>query len=78
MALAQRLPGQMRVIAGPERMLATGLDMTGALHLAEAMGIDRRLAAEFLPEIEAAFCAAMNKTEDAPDAGEDAEGGADG
>lgn len=77
LALAQRLPGQVRVIAGLERMLATGLDMAAALHLAEAMGIDRRIAAEFLTEIEAALCAAMNRNEEAPDEGANAEGSAD-
>ncbi|WP_211276798.1 DUF7697 family protein [Erythrobacter tepidarius] len=37
-----------------------GLDMAAALAMAEALGIDRRAAAEFLPAIEAMMVRAIN------------------
>lgn len=60
-----RLSGQARVIAGPDRLLHLGWDMTAALALAQALGLAPRLVAELLPEIEAAAMAALNDPEGA-------------
>uniref|UniRef100_UPI001B7F8A0F DUF7697 family protein n=1 Tax=Erythrobacter cryptus TaxID=196588 RepID=UPI001B7F8A0F len=54
--LAQRLSGQLRAVPGA----VIGLDMAAALAMAEALGIDRRAAAEFLPAIEAMMVRAIN------------------
>jgi len=59
--LVRRLSGQMRHITGAETVVATGWDMTAALALAAALGVPTRLAAEMLPEIEAATVNAMNR-----------------
>lgn len=61
--LVQRLTGQLRCVSGTERLFATGLDMTAALALATGLGLSPRLAAEFLPDIEAALIAAINGTD---------------
>lgn len=52
----QRLGGQVRVGEGA----VLGWDMTAALALAEALGVDRRLAAEWLPGVEAEMVRAVN------------------
>lgn len=53
--LARRyLGGQWRYLAMPMGgAITTGLDMTAALALARAVGVDERAAAELLPAIEA-------------------------
>lgn len=58
--LVLRLSGQLRHVAGPDRAMATGWDMTAALALGTALGVPARLAAEMLPEIEAAVVNAIN------------------
>lgn len=67
--LVLRLTGQLRSIQGPDggRLIISGVDMTAALALASALGIPARLAAEFLPDIEAALVAAINDTGDDAD-----------
>lgn len=65
--LVLRLSGQVRCVTGADRLIVTGWDMTAALALAGALGIPARLAAEFLPEIEAAMVAATNRGDDAPE-----------
>lgn len=62
-----RLSGQVRYVTGAERIVVTGWDMTAALAMAAALGIPARLAAEALPEIEAAMVAATNRGDDAPE-----------
>lgn len=59
-SLAQRLGGQLRVVAGPGGAAVLGWDMTAALALARALGVPEAAVAELLPEIEAAMSAAMN------------------
>jgi hypothetical protein len=54
--LAQRLTGQLRVVPGA----VLGLDMTAALAMAQALGIDTLVAAELLPEIEAMMVRGLN------------------
>ena len=58
--LVLRLSGQVRLITGPDRVLATGWDMTAALALGAALGVPARLTAEMLPAIEVAMTTAMN------------------
>lgn len=53
---AKRLAGQVRAIPGG----VLGLDFTAALAIAEALGVPRLAAADWLPGIEAAAVAAMN------------------
>jgi hypothetical protein len=65
--LVLRLSGQLRSVSGGERLIVTGWDMTAALALAAALGIPARVAAEFLPAIETAAVAAINRSGD-PDA----------
>lgn len=63
--LVLRLGGQLRSIQGPDsKLIIAGVDMTAALALAGALGLPPRLAAEFLPDIEAALVAAINNTGD--------------
>jgi hypothetical protein len=52
-----RLGGQLRLAPNGA---VHGYDMTAALALAEALGVGRAAAAEFLPEAEAAMIAALN------------------
>jgi hypothetical protein len=66
--LVLRLSGQVRTVSGPDRLIITGWDMTAALALAAALGVPARLAAEFLPEIEAAMVAAVNSGDTDTDA----------
>lgn len=65
--LVLRLSGQVRCVAGADRLIVTGWDMTAALAMAAALGLPARLAAEFLPEIEAAMVAATNRGDDDPE-----------
>lgn len=58
--LVLRLTGQLRSIPGADRLMVSGIDMSAALALAAALGIPARLAAEFLPDVEAAMVAAIN------------------
>ena len=52
-----RLGWQVRAIPG----VILGWDMVAALALADALGLDRRAVAEFLPEIEAAAMPKINE-----------------
>ena len=63
--LVGRLGGQLRVVPGA----VLGWDMGAALAMANALGIDALIAAELLPEIEAAMVRKLN---------EQMEGGRDG
>ena len=58
--LAGRLGGQIRAVPGA----VLGWDMGAALMLADALGIDRRAAAEFLPVIEAVMVRHLNERMD--------------
>lgn len=53
-----RLGGQARHLLAGERVVITGWDMGAALAVAAALGVPARLAAECLPEIEAAMVSA--------------------
>jgi hypothetical protein len=55
--LVGRLGGQMRVIPGA----VLGWDMSAALAMAQALGIDALIAAELLPEIEAVLVRRSNE-----------------
>jgi hypothetical protein len=55
--LVLRLGGQLRAIPGA----VLGWDLTAALALASALGIDARLVAEVLPEIEPIVVAKINE-----------------
>ena len=55
--LVGRLGGQLRVIPGA----VLGWDMSAALALAQALGIDALIAAELLPEIEAVMVHKLNE-----------------
>ncbi len=55
--LALRCEGQIRY----SEMVATGMDFSAALKLADALGYDGTAAAEFLPSIEIGLCAALNE-----------------
>ena len=60
-SLAQRLGGQVRLVAGAAGGAAVlGWDMTAALTMAEALGVDRRAAAELLPVLEAVMVRRLN------------------
>lgn len=61
--LAQRLGGQLRVVPGDGARppVVLGWDMAAALALADALGVDRRAAAELLPEIEAVMARKLNE-----------------
>ena len=52
------LGGQLRLAPSGHVL---GWDMTAALALAEALGVGRQVAAEFLPEIEAAMAWKLNE-----------------
>jgi hypothetical protein len=51
-----RLTGQLRVIPGA----VLGFDMTAALAMAEALGLDLLVCAELLPEIEGMMVRGLN------------------
>lgn len=52
----------MRHVAGMGGAAATGYDMTAALALGAALGVPAAAVAEFLPLIEAAAIAALNRS----------------
>ena len=54
--LAQRLTGQLRAVPGA----ILGLDMTAALAMADALGIDTLACAELLPEVEGMMVRGLN------------------
>ncbi len=54
--LAGRLGGQIRAVPG----VVLGWDMTAALAMAAALGVDARAAAELLPVIEAVMVRRLN------------------
>lgn len=56
-----RLTGQTRAVAGLDRVHHIGWDMTAALALGAALGVDQRLLAEWLPGIEAVAMAKINE-----------------
>lgn len=58
--LAGRLGGQIRALPG----VVLGWDMTAALAMAEALGVDRRAAVEFLPVLEAVMARKLNEQMD--------------
>ncbi len=58
--LATRLGGQVRAMPGA----VIGFDMTAALAMARAAGVDEALASEMLPAIEAAMVRQMNGKSD--------------
>jgi len=55
--LATRMGGQLRAVPGG----VVGWDLTAALALADALGVNLLVAAEILPAIEAAAVAAINR-----------------
>lgn len=55
--MAGRLGGQLRAIPGA----VLGLDMSAALAMAQALGIDMLVAAELLPAIEAVMVRKLNE-----------------
>ena len=59
--LVQRLGGQLRILAGFGGVSVIGWDMAAVWPLADALGLDRWLVGQVLPEIEAAAVAAMNE-----------------
>jgi hypothetical protein len=59
--LAQHLGGQLRVVAGMNGAAVIGYDMTAALAMASALGIDPRAVVALLPGIESAMVSAMAK-----------------
>ena len=54
--LAGRLGGQIRAVPG----VVLGWNMSAALAMAEALGVDPRAAAEFLPVLEAVMARHLN------------------
>ncbi len=58
--LSMRLGGQIRTVPG----VVLGWDMTAALAMARALGVDIRAAAELLPVIEAVMARALNEQMD--------------
>ena len=59
--LAQRLTGQLRLAAGMGGGAVIGWDMTAALAMARALGVNPLIAAECLPEIEAVMVRKLNE-----------------
>lgn len=59
--LAQRLTGQLRIATGMGGTMVLGWDMTAALAMARALGVDPLIAAECLPEIEAVMVRKLNE-----------------
>lgn len=59
--LVLRLGGQWRMISGMGGAHVLGWDMGAALPLADALGLDRWLVAQILPDVETAATAAMNE-----------------
>ena len=54
--MAGRLGGQIRAVPG----VVLGWDMSAALAMADALGVNARAAAEFLPVIEAVMARHLN------------------
>ena len=59
--LVLRLGGQLRIATGMGGGTVLGWDMTAALALAQALGLDPLIAAECLPEIEAVMVRKLNE-----------------
>jgi hypothetical protein len=59
--LAQRLGGQLRIVSSAQGTAVLGWDMTAALAMAQALGVNPLLAAECLPEIEAVMVRRFNE-----------------
>ncbi|ARJ70317.1 hypothetical protein DRW48_14965 [Paracoccus suum] len=59
--MAQRLTGQLRIATGVGGATVLGWDMTAALAVARALGVDPLIAAECLPEIEAVMVRKLNE-----------------
>jgi hypothetical protein len=59
--LVQRLTGQLRLATGMGGGAVIGWDMTAAMAMASALGVDRLIAAECLPEIEAVMVRKLNE-----------------
>ena len=57
------MDGQIRAVPG----VVLGWDMTATLAMAEALGVDRRAAAELLPVIEAVMVRKINEQMDGRD-----------
>lgn len=57
--LATRMGGQMRAVPGA----VIGFDMTAALAMARASGVDEALVVDLMPVIEAAMVRQMNERE---------------
>ena len=58
--MAGRLGGQIRAVPG----VVLGWDLSAALSMADALGVDARAAAEFLPVIEAVMARHLNQQMD--------------
>lgn len=59
--LVLRLTGQLRVVGGMGASVVIGWDMTAALAMARALGLDPLIAAECLPAIEAVMVRKLNE-----------------
>ena len=59
--LVQRLTGQLRLATGMGGGAVIGWDMTAAMAMASALGVDPLIAAECLPEIEAVMVRKLNE-----------------
>lgn len=59
--MAQRLTGQLRIATGMGGGAVIGWDMTAALAMARALGVEPLIAAECLPEIEAVMVRKLNE-----------------
>lgn len=56
-----RLGGQLRMVSPAGGAMVLGWDMAAALAMARALGVDPRIAAECLPEIEAVMVRKINE-----------------
>lgn len=56
-----RLTGQLRLAGGMGATVVIGWDMTAALAMAQALGIDPLIVAECLPAIEAVMVRKLNE-----------------
>ena len=59
--LVLRLGGQLRMVSPAGGAMVLGWDMTAALAMARALGVDPLIAAECLPEIEAVMVRKINE-----------------
>ena len=55
--MTQRLGGQLRIAPGA----VIGWDMIAALSLVQVLGVNTRIAAELMPEIEAVMVSKLNE-----------------